>query len=344
MRYTGLDGRPLSRIGLGTWAMGGGGYLASLGEQSDADSHAVIAAAVEAGINWLDTAPYYGLGHAEELAGQALRSLPAWDRPMIFTKCGVVWDDPGQPSWEVLSPRSIRRQCGDSLRRIGVGEIDLLQIHWPEIGGTPVEESWGAMAELAAAGLTRWIGVSNFDVGLLDRCEAIRHVDTLQPPFSMLRRSAAEQLIPWCVTHGTTVLAYSPLETGMLAGSVTQERVATFGPRDVRLERGEVFTEPQLSRCLELVEALREVAGPLGRSLAELASGWVLSWPGVSAAIVGARTRQQLAGWAGHGSEELPAEVVAQIAVLLEQTGAGVGPVRPTALDGPLGHALGGDA
>jgi aryl-alcohol dehydrogenase-like predicted oxidoreductase len=344
MRYTILDGRPLSRIGLGTWAMGGSGYLASLGEQSDADSCEVVAAAVAAGINWLDTAPYYGLGHAEEQVGKALRSLPAADRPMIFTKCGVVWDDPDEPSWEVLSPQSIRQQCADSLRRLGVGEVDLLQIHWPETGGTPVEESWAAMADLAAAGVTRWIGVSNFDVGLLDRCEAVRHVDTLQPPFSMLRRSAAEQLIPWCAAHGTTVLAYSPLETGMLAGSVTQERVATFGPRDVRLERGEVFTEPQLSRCLELVEALREVAGPLGRSLAELASGWVLSWPGVSAAIVGARTRQQLAGWAGHGSEELPAEVVAQIAVLLEQTGAGVGPVRPTALDGPLGHALGGDA
>jgi aryl-alcohol dehydrogenase-like predicted oxidoreductase len=344
MRYTALDGRPLSRIGLGTWAMGGGGYLASIGEQPDADSREVIAAAVEAGINWLDTAPYYGLGHAEELAGRALRSLPEPDRPMVFTKCGVVWDDPDEPSWEVLSPGSIRRQCAESLRRLGVAEIDLLQIHWPEIGGTPVEESWGAMAELAAAGLTRWIGVSNFDVGLLDRCEVIRHVDTLQPPFSMLRRSAAEQLIPWCVAHGTTVLAYSPLETGMLAGSVTRERVATFGPRDVRLERREVFTEPQLSRCLELVGALREVAGPLRRSLAELASGWVLSWPGVSAAILGARTRQQLASWAGQGAEELPAGIMARIAVLLEQTGAGVGPVRPAALDGAAGHPLGGGA
>jgi aryl-alcohol dehydrogenase-like predicted oxidoreductase len=342
MQYTHLGGRLLSRIGLGTWAMGGSGYLASLGKQSDTDSCEGIAAAVEAGINWLDTAPYYGLGHAEELVGQAIRSLPAAARPMIFTKCGVVWGDPDEPSWEVLSPQSIRRQCADSLRRLGVGEVDLLQIHWPEIGGTPVEESWAAMADLAAAGLTRWIGVSNFDVGLLDRCEAIRHVDTLQPPFSMLRRSAAEQLIPWCAAHGTTVLAYSPLETGMLAGSITRERVASFGPRDVRLERGEVFTEPQLSRCLELVEALREVARPLGRSLAEMASGWVLSWPGVSAAILGARTRQQLAGWATHASEELPAEVTAQIAALLEQTGAGVGPVRPAALDDPLGDALGG--
>ena len=337
MRYASLGGRPLSRIGLGTWAMGGGGYLASLGEQPDADSGEVIAAAAGAGINWLDTAPYYGIGHAEELVGKACRSLPAADRPMIFTKCGVVWDNPDEPSWEVLSPQSIRRQCADSLRRLGVDEVDLLQIHWPEVGGTPVEESWGAMADLAAAGLTRWIGVSNFDQGLLDRCEAIRHVDTLQPPFSMLRRSTAEQIIPWCAAHGTTVLAYSPLETGMLAGSITRERVATFGPRDVRLERSEVFTEPQLSRCLELVERLSELAGSLGRSVAELASGWVLSWPGMSAAILGARTVRQLDGWAGHGSDELPAEVMAQIAVLLDQTGAGVGPVRPAALHGPRG-------
>ena len=334
MEYTSLAGERLSRIGLGTWAMGGTGYLASLGEQADADSREVIAAAVEAGVNWLDTAPYYGLGHAETLVGDVVRALPAPDRPMIFTKCGVVWGDPDEPSWEVLTPQSIRRECEESLRRLGVSEVDLLQIHWPEIGGTPVEESWSAMAGLADAGLTRWIGVSNFDTALLDRCEAIRHVDTLQPPFSMLRRSAAEDVIPWCAEHGTTVLAYSPLESGMLAGSFTRERVAALAARDVRLERTEVFTEPQLSRCLELVGRLGGLAGQLGLSLAELASGWVLSWPGVSAAILGARTAKQLAGWAGAGSQPLPAEVLSQIATALEETGAGLGPVDPPSRGG----------
>jgi aryl-alcohol dehydrogenase-like predicted oxidoreductase len=334
MQYASLGGERLSRIGLGTWVMGGGGYLASLGEQSDADSREVIAAAVEAGINWLDTAPYYGLGRAETLVGDAVRSLPAADRPMIFTKCGVVWDDPYEPSWEVLTPQSIRRECEGSLRRLGVGEVDLLQIHWPEIGGTPVEESWSALAGLAEAGLTRWIGVSNFDTALLDRCEAIRHVDTAQPPFSMLRRSAANDVIPWCASHGTAVLAYSPLESGMLAGSFTRERAAALDARDVRLERTEVFTEPQLSRCLDLVGQLGVLAGQAGRSLAELASGWVLSWPGVSAAILGARTAKQLAGWAGAGSEPLPGDVMSQIAAALEQTGAGLGPVRPRSRGG----------
>jgi aryl-alcohol dehydrogenase-like predicted oxidoreductase len=328
MQYVSLEGVQLSRTGLGTWAMGGNGYLASLGKQSDADSREVITAAISAGVNWIDTAPYYGLGHAEELVGKAVRRLPARDRPMIFTKCGVAWGDPNQPSWEVSTPAAIRGECEASLRRLGVSELDLLQIHWPD-HDTPIEDTWGAMAELAAAGLTRWIGVSNFNVALLDRCEVIRHVDTLQPPFSMLRRSAAEQLIPWCVAHRTAVLAYSPLETGMLAGSFTRERVAALLPADVRLERAEVFAEPQLSRCLDLVDHLTELAAKLGRSLAELASGWVLSWPGVSAAIVGARTAEQLTSWSALGSCPLPGDVMREIARLLEVTAAGAGPVHP---------------
>ncbi len=329
MQHVTLDGERLSRVGLGTWVMGGGGYLATLGDQSDADSREVIFRAVEAGVNWLDTAPYYGLGHAEEVIGDALRSLPAGDRPLVFTKCGVAWDDPYQPSWEVLTPDSIRRECEMSMRRLGVAELDLLQIHWPVIGGTPVEESWSAMAELADTGMTRWIGVSNFDPPLLERCEAIRHVDTVQPPFSLLRRSAGVDVIPWCQQHGTAVLAYSPLESGMLAGSFTRERAAALPANDVRLERPEIFSGPQLGDCLELVDRLRPVAAELGRTLAELASGWVLSWPGVSAAILGARTSQQLAGWSGAGSQPLPPEIVARISQALAATGAGAGPVTP---------------
>jgi aryl-alcohol dehydrogenase-like predicted oxidoreductase len=330
MEYASLAGVQLSRIGLGTWAMGGNGYLASIGPQSDDDSRGVLVAAVEAGVNWVDTAPYYGLGHAEEVVGRVVRSLPAPDRPMVFTKCGVVWADPYQPSWEDLSPQSIRAGCEASLRRLGLDELDLLQIHWPEATReTPVEESWAAMAALVDAGLTRWIGVSNFDAQLLARCEAIRHVDALQPPFSMLRRSYADREIPWCQRHGTAVLAYSPLETGMLAGSFSRSRVGGLPADDVRLERTEVFTEPQLTRCLALVELLRPVAAGLQMSLAELAAAWVLSWAGVTAAILGARSAGQLAGWIGAGSAPLPGDVVEQVAAALESTGAGVGPSSP---------------
>jgi aryl-alcohol dehydrogenase-like predicted oxidoreductase len=330
MQYTTLAGAPLSRIGLGTWAMGGNGYLASIGRQPDDDSRAVLIGAVDAGVNWVDTAPYYGLGHAEEIVGAAVRSLPAGDRPMVFTKCGVVWADPYQPSWEDLSPASIKADCEASLRRLGLDAVDLLQIHWPEAtGSTPVEQSWAAMAELADAGLTRWIGVSNFDVELLARCEAVRHVDTLQPPFSMLRRSPADREVPWCQRNGTAVLAYSPLETGMLAGSFSRERVAGLAPDDVRLERTEVFTEPQLTRCLALVELLRPIAAGIHLSLAELACGWVLSWPGLTAAIMGARTTGQLAGWIDAGWCPLPDDVLEHVAAALAATGAGIGPYSP---------------
>jgi aryl-alcohol dehydrogenase-like predicted oxidoreductase len=188
------------------------------------------------------------------------------------------------------------------------------------------------MAELADAGLTRWVGVSNFDVDLLGRCEAIRHVDTLQPPFSMLRRSCAEREIPWCQRHGTAVLAYSPLETGMLAGSFTRSRVAGLAADDVRLERAEVFTGPQLSRSLALVELLRPIAARSQLSLAELACGWVLGWPGVTAAILGARTVGQLAGWIRAGQAPLPGDVLEHITAALALTGAGVGPVSPAVM------------
>jgi aryl-alcohol dehydrogenase-like predicted oxidoreductase len=329
MRYTTFHGAPLSRIGLGTWVMGSAGWQASLGRQADDDSLRVIRAAVEAGINWIDTAPVYGLGHAEEIVGSALRSLPCSDRPMVFTKCGIVWDDRDSPTREVLSRANIRAECHASLRRLGVPELDLLQIHWPATDGTPVEESWTAMAELAAEGLTRWIGVSNFDAALLDRCERIRHVDTLQPPFSLLRRGAAADVIPWCTRHGTAVLAYSPLESGMLAGSYTKRRALELGPEDVRLERPEVFCEPDLSRNLALARCLDKIAGRSGRTVAELACGWVLSWPGVTAAILGARTERQLAGWSGHGSDTLPGGLISEISDALVATAAGNGPISP---------------
>jgi aryl-alcohol dehydrogenase-like predicted oxidoreductase len=309
--------------------MGGAGWLASLGAQQDRDSRATIAAAIEAGVNWIDTAPYYGLGHAEEVIGDCLAALPVQDRPMVFTKCGIVWESAHEPPAEVLSPDSIRKECETSLRRLRVERLDLLQVHWPATDGTAIEDSWAALADLVDEGKVRWIGVSNFDNSLLDRCERIRHVDTLQPPFSLLRRDAAAELIPWCHRHATAVLVYSPLESGLLADAYTPKRVADLAPTDVRLERTSVFCEPAFTRNLSFVERLRALAAELGFTVPELASAWVLSWPGVTAAILGARTPAQLAAWSRSGSLRLDVETLASIAEALEATGAGSGPLLP---------------
>jgi len=322
-----LDGVGISRIGLGSWVMGGEGWLASLGAQFDRDSRATLRAALDAGINWIDTAPYYGLGHAEEVIGEFLTTLPASDRPMVFTKCGVIWRTADEQPLEILTPASIRRECEDSLRRLRVERLDLLQVHWPATDGTPVEESWSTLAQLVTEGKVRWIGVSNFDVDLLRRCEAIRHVDTLQPPFSLLRRDAANELIPWCDEHGTAVLVYSPLESGVLADAYNHARVAQLAPDDVRLERFEVFREPALSRSLAFVSRLRSIAEGLGCTVPALAAAWVLNWPGVTAAILGARTPLQLAAWSGCDSIRLDRGTSLLIADALRETGAGSGPL-----------------
>jgi aryl-alcohol dehydrogenase-like predicted oxidoreductase len=327
MRSASLGPATITRIGLGSWAMGGSGWVASLGPQDDGDSMRTIAAALEAGINWIDTAPVYGLGRAEEVIGAALAAMPDDERPLVFTKCGLIWGEDGDPR-EILSPASIRRECDASLRRLRRERLDLLQVHWPAQDGTPVEESWAAMADLVTAGKVRWIGVSNYDVAMLDLCERIRHVDTLQPSFSMLRRTAGEDLIPWCVAHGTAVLAYSPLESGLLAGSFTADRVAGLDTEDVRLERT-IFRPAGLARSLDAVARLRAIAAEAGWSLAELACAWALDWPGVTAIICGARTPRQLSGWVRAAGLELAPELRDAITEALVATGAGSGPVRP---------------
>ncbi len=324
-----LDGEMISPIGLGSWAMGGTGWPASLGSQEDRASIATMEAAAAAGIGWIDTAPYYGLGHAEEIIGRYLAAVTAEERPMVFTKCGIIWESAAVQPKEILTPRSIRREVEESLRRLGIDRLDLLQVHWPATDGTPIEESWATLAELVDEGKTRWIGVSNFDVELLQACERIRHVDTLQPPFSLLRRNAGAELIPWCRDHGTAVLAYSPLESGLLAGSYTRERVARLAPGDVRLEREEVFCEPALSRNLEFVAALAHVAARLELTLAELTAAWVLAWPGITGAILGARTPRQLQQWMRAASVRLDDETLSEIAGLLVASDAGCGPISP---------------
>jgi aryl-alcohol dehydrogenase-like predicted oxidoreductase len=320
----------LTTVGFGAWAIGGGDWKFGWGPQDDEDSIATIRHAVERGINWIDTAAVYGLGHSEEIVRRALDEVPADQRPYIFSKCGMVWDDADRmaPPRQVLRPESIRRECEASLRRLGIERIDLYQFHWPDETGIPVEDSWAEMARLVDEGKVRAAGVSNFDVPLLDRCEAIRHVDSLQPPFSLIRRRAAAEEIPWCAAHDTGVIVYSPMQSGLLTDRFSAERMKAMAADDWR-RRAPDFNPPRLGRNLALRDALRPVAERHEATVAEIAIAWTLAWRGVTGAIVGARTPEQVDGWIDAGSIELGGEDLAEIAAILERTGAGSGPALP---------------
>jgi aryl-alcohol dehydrogenase-like predicted oxidoreductase len=328
-RRLGADGPEITTVGFGAWAAGGGGWAFGWGPQDDDHSIAAIRHAVEQGVSWIDTAAVYGLGHSEEVVRRALEPFAGADRPSVFTKCGLVWDDadPMAPSRRVASPEHVRQGCEDSLRRLGVEAIDLFQIHWPDESGVPVEESWGAMHELVAEGKVRWAGVSNFDVGLLERCQAVGPVTSLQPPFSLLRRDAAEDLLPWCERHGVGVIVYSPMQAGLLTGAFTAERAATLPEDDWRRDDWN-FTEG-LERNLDLVERLRPLAELRGVSVGALAVAWTLAWPSVTGAIVGARSAAQVDGWVPASSLDLTPDELDQIEGHLDATGVGDGPCRP---------------
>jgi aryl-alcohol dehydrogenase-like predicted oxidoreductase len=319
----------ITRVGLGAWAIGGAGWQGGWGVQDDAESVETIRRAVDLGINWVDTAPAYGLGHAEEVVGRALREIPEADRPLVFTKCGLVWEPGGTTVSNVLAPASIRQECEDSLRRLGVETIDLLQVHWPSTDGTPIEESWATLAALVEEGKARYLGVSNFGVDLLEACEAIRHVDTCQPELNLLVRENAAEILPWCQAHGTGVIVYSPMRSGLLSGRMSRERAALLPDDDWRSGHPD-FQGEGLETNLVLIERLQAMAGELGCTLPELAIAWTLAWPAVAGAIVGARRPSQLDDWVGAGSVELDAARLDEIAALLEETGAGSGPVRPS--------------
>ncbi len=326
----GATGMDITRVGLGAWAIGGGGWQGGWGPQDDTESVETIVRAVELGVNWIDTAAAYGLGHAEEVVGRAVRLLPDDERPLLFTKCGLVWEPGATTVSNVLTPDSIRRECEASLRRLGVERIDLFQIHWPADDGTPIEESWSTMAALVDEGKVRFIGVSNFDVALLAACEAVRHVDTFQPELNLLVRDAVGTTLPWCETHGTGVIVYSPMRSGLLTGRYTRERAEALPDDDWRAGHPD-FQEPGLTKNLALVDRLRAVADELGCTLPELAVAWALAWPVVTAAIVGARRPAQLDDWVGAGSVQLDAARLDKIAALLEEAGPGSGPTRPPA-------------
>jgi aryl-alcohol dehydrogenase-like predicted oxidoreductase len=327
-RRLGADGPEITTLGFGAWAIGGGDWAFGWGPQDDADSIAAIHRALDAGLGWIDTAAAYGLGHSEEVVARALRGMD--DPPLVFTKCGMVWQDQadGVPRPN-LRPEEIRRECDDSLRRLGVERIDLFQFHWPDTRtGTPVEESWGAMAELVRAGKVRWAGVSNFDRDLLERCEPIHHVDSLQPFLNLVKRETAE-LLPWCREHGTGVLAYSPMMSGLLTERFSHERMRGLAENDWRHGMTDVFGEPALSANLALRDALVPIAERHGASTGEIAIAWVLAWPDVTAAIVGARDPGQVEGWIGADRVRLGEDDLQAIATAVAETGAGSGPSRP---------------
>ena len=330
-RLLGSSGLEITTVGFGAWAIGGGGWSFGWGPQDDKVSEDTMRHAIELGINWIDTAAVYGLGHSEQVVGRFLRSLPASERPFIFTKCGLVWDErnPMQEPKRVLKPASIRAECEASLRRLGIERIDLYQFHWPDETGTPIEDSWAEMLRLIEEGKVRFGGVSNFSVDLLQRCADIRHVDSLQPPFSLIHRDAAAHEIPWCEAHNTGVICYSPMQSGLLTDGFSAERVARMAPDDWR-RRSPEFNSPDLERNLALRDALKPIAQRHGTSVSSVAIAWVLSWPGVTAAIVGARSPEQVDGWIGAANLELTARDLDEIARAIQRTQAGSGPTLPS--------------
>jgi len=329
-RPLGSSGLEITPVGFGAWAIGGGGWSFGWGPQDDAASLAGMRRALQLGVNWIDTAAVYGLGHSEELVGRLLRELPPADRPFVFTKGGLVWDprDRMAEPHRVLKPESIRTEVDASLRRLGVERIDLYQFHWPDETSTPVEDSWETLVRLIEAGKIRAAGVSNFNVELLARCEAIGHVDSLQPPFSLIRREAGAEEIPWCAEHSTGVICYSPMQSGILTDSFSAERVAALAPDDWR-KRAPEFQQPRLGRNLALRDALEPIARRHGTTVSATAIAWTLAWPGVTGAIVGARSAEQVDGWIGAATLKLTAGDLATVAAAIARTGAGAGPVRP---------------
>ena len=329
-RRLGSNGPEITTVGFGAWAVGGGGWAFSWGPQDDDASVAAIRHAVSRGVNWVDTAAVYGYGHSEVVVGKALEDIPSSERPLVFTKCGLNWNDDdrmAQPKRD-SRPERIREECEASLRRLQVDTIDLYQFHWPDETGTPVEDSWGEMLKLVDEGKVRWPGVSNFDVALLERCEAVGHVVSLQPPFSMIRRDVGAAEIPWCADNGTGVIVYSPMQSGLLTDSFSVERVKAFAPDDWR-RRFEHFQSPRLEQNLALRDALKPIAAKHGASVAAVAVAWTLTWPGMTGAIVGARSPEQVDGWIGAAGVALDGEDLGVIAAAIQTTGAGSGPAAP---------------
>jgi aryl-alcohol dehydrogenase-like predicted oxidoreductase len=299
----------ITPIGFGAWAVGGP-WQFGWGKQSDDHSIAAIHRALELGINWIDTAAVYGLGHSEKVVARALRDW-AGKRPYVFTKCGMVWNEEDEVGYS-LRAESIRRECEASLRRLNVDVIDLYQIHWPADDLPETLEGWATMAGLQKEGKVRWIGVCNFSVQELQKAKDIAPVTSLQPPYSLIRRDIEKGLLPFCERENIGVIVYSPMASGLLTGAMTRERVAKFPADDWRRQSPE-FQEPKLSQNLALVEQLRAIGARHGKSPGEVAIAWTLRNPAVTGAIVGARSAKQVDGIIGAASFRLSPDEVTEI-------------------------------
>lgn len=330
-RRLGTTDMAITRVGFGAWAIGGTEWSSPGRPLDDEVSIASIRRALERGVNWIDTAPIYGLGHSEEVVRRALEGMPKSERPYVFTKCGIVWDgrDRTAPARLVGAPAILRRELDDSLRRLNVECIDLYQMHRPAEDGTPLEEYWQLMLDFKQAGKVRAVGLSNHSVEQLERAERLGHVDSLQPPFSAIRRRCAAE-IAWCSTHETGVIVYSPMQAGLLTGAFTAERAKSLPQDDWRSQDPE-FTGDALARNLALAEALKPIATRHHTTLSAVAVAWALAWRGVTGAIVGARNAAQVDGWIDAATLELTGADIGEIAAVIERTGAGHGPSLPPA-------------
>ena len=304
----------ITPVGIGAWAVGGSGWAGSMGPQSDDDSIPAIHAALDRGLNWIDTAALYGLGHSEGVVARALQGRTP--RPYVFTQCERVWDSNGKIGAS-LKADSIRRECESSLRRLRVDVIDLYQIHWPE-PDEDIEEGWTELARLREEGKVRYIGVSNFDVAQMKRAQAIAPITSLQPPYSIVTSEIAREILPYARSQNIGVIVYSPMSAGLLTGAMTRERVANLSAEDWRKNLPN-FQEPLLSRNLRLVESLRDLGQRHGRTPGEVAIAWTLYNPAVTGAIVGFRTTRQVSGIIGALEFRLTQEEVAEIAEVVKQ-------------------------
>lgn len=313
----------LTPIGLGAWAIGGE-WRFGWGPQDDASSIATIRRAVERGLNWIDTAAIYGLGHSEEVVGRALRDIPRDERPYVFTKCSLVWDDSGNTSHSLAS-QSIRREVEASLQRLETERIDLYQIHWPVWPASPpghdpgsIEEAWSTLAALRDEGKVAFIGVSNFDVAQMKRLQRIETPTNLQPPYSMLRPEIEQEILPFCLEHNIGVIPYSPMQSGLLTGTMTRERIAALPAGDWR-RNNRFFQEPLLAKALSLVDRLQEIGARHGRMPGEVAIAWTLRHPAITATIVGARKPSQVDELTGALTFRLSADEVKELDAALAE-------------------------
>lgn len=304
----GKTGMPITPVGFGAWALGGGEWAGGWGPQDDNESIAAIHRALELGINWIDTAPAYGLGRSEEVVARALDGMS--ERPYVFTKCAIRWKD-DRSLYNSLRAGSVREEIENSLKRLRTDTLDLVQIHWPN-PEAEIEEGWATLAELKNEGKIRHLGVSNFSIEQIKRLDNIAPVETLQPPYSLIKPDVENELLPYCEQHQIGVIVYSPMMSGLLTGAMTRERIAKLPDDDWRRGNDE-FKEPRLSHNLELVEKSRAIGARHGRSPGEVAIAWTLRLPGVTGAIVGARRPEQVEGIVGAADFRLSEDELSEI-------------------------------